>query len=89
MTTEQSKFVALHVGIFWGIGRFIIKNGDSVNVLIDLKSMLDHLVGSRPSADPFVINRTRFIQQLISQRNLLVRYRLIGHHDNKATSLLS
>jgi hypothetical protein len=22
---EQSKYIALHVGIFWGIGRFIIK----------------------------------------------------------------
>ncbi len=25
ISIEQSKYVALHVGIFWGIGRFIIK----------------------------------------------------------------
>ena len=29
VTDEQSKYIALHVGIFWGIGRFVIQNEDS------------------------------------------------------------
>ena len=26
ITDEQSRYIALHVGVFWGIGKFIIKN---------------------------------------------------------------
>lgn|SRR5574337_246375 len=86
---EHSKYVALHVGIFWSIGRFIIKNGDDVNIMLDLKSMFYHLAEDKIQNDPFVISRTRFIQQLIDQRNLTVKYQLIEPHDNKATGLLS
>ena len=39
VSVEQSKYIALHVGIFWSIGKFIIKNGDTILVLLDLKSM--------------------------------------------------
>ena len=35
VTSEQSKYIALHVGIFWGIGRFVIQNEDTVNVMLD------------------------------------------------------
>jgi len=88
ISLEQSKYVALHVGIFWGIGRFIIKNGDTVNVKLDLKSMFENLGENKMQNDPFVNSRTRFIQQLIDQRKITVRYDTIEQHENKATSLL-
>ncbi|MDE1829046.1 MAG: hypothetical protein KGI25_01860 [Thaumarchaeota archaeon] len=89
MSVEQSKYVALHVGIFWGIGRFIIKNGDTVNIMLDLRSMFDHLVENKIQNDPFVINRSKFIQQLIDQRRLQIKYQIIDPQDNKANKLLS
>ncbi len=88
ITVEQSKYVALHVGIFWSIGRFIIKNGDSVNVMLDLRSMFEHLTEKKSHDDRFIHLRTGFIQQLIDQRHLNVRYRMIEPAENKATKLL-
>ena len=43
VSVERSKYIALHVGIFWGIGKFIIKNCDNVRVMLNLKSMFEHL----------------------------------------------
>ncbi|NHI02573.1 hypothetical protein DYY67_0612 [Candidatus Nitrosotalea sp. TS] len=88
VSTEQSKYIALHVGLFWGIGRFVIKNSDTVNVMLDLKSMFDHLAENKIVNDPFIISKTRFIHQLIDQRGLQIRYNLIEQHQNRATSLL-
>jgi len=36
----QSKYVALHIGLFWGIGVFKIKNEDVVKIKLDEKIML-------------------------------------------------
>lgn len=88
ISAEQSKYVALHVGIFWSIGRFIIKNGDTVNVMTDLKSMFEHLSENKTHDDPFVNSRTGFIKQLIDQRRLSIRYKMIEPSDNKASLLL-
>jgi hypothetical protein len=88
VTVEQSKYIALHVGIFWGIGRFIIKNGDVVNVMLDLKSMFDRLVKNKSTNDSFIEKRMKFIEQIIQQRDLDVRYQAIEHSNNKATRLL-
>ena len=89
VSKEQSKYIALHVGIFWGIGRFIIKNTDTVNVMLDLKSMFEHLTENKKVNDPFIISKTKFIQQLIDQRGLRVKYHLIGSDQNRAAPLLS
>jgi len=89
VSKEQSKYIALHVGIFWGIGRFIIKNTDTVNVMLDLKSMFEHLAENKIVNDPFIISKTKFIQQLIDQRGLRVKYHLIGSDQNRAAPLLS
>lgn len=89
VSVEQSKYIALHVGIFWGIGRFVIKNGDTVNVMLDLKSMFDHLAENKIADDPLIASKIRFIQQLVDQRELQIRYHLIEQQKNKATSLLS
>ena len=88
VSPEQSKYIALHVGIFWGIGRFIIKNGDTVKVMLDQKSMFEHLVKNKKNYDPFLEKRTEFIAQLTSQRNLDMRYQLIDPKENHASKLL-
>ena len=88
VTIEQSKYVALHVGIFWSIGRFIIKNGDTVKVMLDLKSMFDRLVKNNSIDDTFIERRMRFIDQIIQQRDLDVRYQIIDPAQNMANKLL-
>lgn len=88
VSIEQAKYIALHVGIFWGIGRFIIKNGDTLKVMLDLNSMFDHLIKDKKNDDPFIESRTGFIKQLINQRNLDVRYQLIDPQHNPASALL-
>ncbi|MEO9276401.1 MAG: hypothetical protein ABI340_01285 [Nitrososphaera sp.] len=89
VSIEQSKYIALHVGIFWGIGRFIIKNGDTVKVMLDLKSMFEHLATNKKTQDKFIEHRTNFILQLINQRTLDVRYQMINPLENKAHVMLN
>jgi len=88
VSVEQSKYIALHVGIFWGVGRYIIKKGDIVNIMLDLQSMFDHLVMNKKTEDRFITNRIRFIGQLIDQRKLDVQYQLIDPAQNQASKLL-
>ena len=88
VTVEQSKHIALHVGIFWCIGRFIIKNEDTVNVMLDSESMREHLSGQPESTDPFIKIRDDFIKQLIEQRKLKVHYHMIDSKENLAAKLL-
>ena len=85
----QSKYIALHVGIFWGIGVFIIKNGDTLRIMLDSESMYQHLSNNVSSTDSFIQRRTGFIKQLIDQRNLAVKYELIDPKYNIATRVLS
>lgn len=89
ISAEQSKYVALHVGIFWGIGTFIIKNGDTVKIKIDHKPMFENMVENKLQNDPFISHRTKFIRLLIDQRNLKADYQMIEPEQNKATALLS
>ena len=88
ISVEQSKYIALHAGIFWCIGRFIIKNGDTVKVMLDSKLMYDHLTEGNARNDSFIEARIGFIKQLIDQRKLVVRYELIEPEKNIATKLL-
>jgi hypothetical protein len=83
----QSKYIALHAGIFWCVGRFIIKNGDTIKVMLESKPMYEHLSGGT-SSDSFIDERTSFLNQLIQQRNLVVQYELIEPEKNIATRLL-
>ncbi len=88
VTPEQSKYIALHVGIFWSIGRYIIKNGDVIKIMLDQKSMFDRLTKNESTDDVFIERRIIFIDQIIKQRDLDVRYQLIDQTENKATKLL-
>lgn len=89
VSVEQSKYIALHVGMFWSIGRFIIKNGDTVKIMLDLKTMYEHLSNNTASTDSFIETRTGFIKQLIEQRKLVIKYELIKHEQNIATKALT
>jgi hypothetical protein len=89
ISKEQSKYIALHVGIFWAIGRFIIKNGDVVKIMLDLKSMYEHLTGKKQNHDHFIELRINFIKQIIEQRNLQIQFEIIEPSQNIATKLLS
>jgi len=88
VTNEQSKYIALHVGIFWSIGRFIIKNEDTVNVMLDSKFMYKHLTEDIKNSDEFIEKRTWYLKELIAQRKLNIKYHLIEPKDDLATKLL-
>ena len=88
VTSVQSKYIALHVGIFWAIGRFIIKDGEDVKIMIDLNSMYEHLTGKNQE-DMFIRSRINFIKQIIEKRSLQVEFEIIEPSQNIATNLLS
>jgi len=88
VTSDQSKYIALHVGIFWGIGRFVIQNEDTVNVMLDSKSMYKHLTEDDEISDEFIEKRTWYYKKLIEQRKLKIKYHLIESIDDLATKLL-
>ena len=82
VTDIQSKYIALHVGLFWGIGTFVIKNNDSVIVKLDNKEMVQHLTTEKTNSDEFIQKKLFFIKQLISQRKLKIEYELIQKEKN-------
>jgi len=88
ITNEQSKYIALHVAIFWCIGAFIIKNEDTAKIMIDSKSMYENLLGNSHTSDFFIQNKINFIQQLVEQRKLNIEYHLIDSKDNLAQKLI-
>ena len=84
----QSKYVALHIGLFWGIGIFKIKNEDFVKIKLDEKIMFDQLNADLRIEDKFIVNRIKFIKQLTTQRKLKVQFELIKQKDNLAKKIL-
>ena len=84
VTNQQSKYIGLHIGIFWGIGTFIIKNEDTVKITTDDKTVFDHLISNQKSDDKFIEKRTFFIRQLIDQRKLKIKYELVASEKNLA-----
>lgn len=84
VTNIQSKYIALHVGLFWGIGTFIIKNDDSIKIMLDEKIMYEHLTTDIKIKDITVDKKIHFIKQLIAQRKLKVAYEIISPDSNIA-----
>lgn len=84
VTNQQSKYIGLHIGIFWGIGTFIIKNEDIVKITTDDKTVFEHLISKQKSGDEFIEKRTFFIRQLIEQRKLKITYDLVSSEKNLA-----
>ena len=85
----QSKYVALHIGLFWGIGVFVIKNGDGIKIKLDDKIMFEQLTTNLKIKDEFIQNRIKFINQLIVQRKLKIEFELILQKDNLANKTLN
>ena len=84
VTNIQSKYVALHVGLFWGIGTFIIKNEDTVKIKLDEKTMFDQFMTDSKIEDSFIQKRLQFIRQLIDQRKLKIEFEIISQDENIA-----
>jgi len=84
----QSKYVALHIGLFWGIGVFRIKNEDIVKIKLDEKTMFDQLSQDLKIEDKFIVNRIKFIKQLTMQRKLKIQFELIEQKENLANKIL-
>lgn len=89
VTDLQSKYIALHVGLFWSIGVFIIKNQDTVKILLDSEEMITHLSSDMKSNDQMIEYRKMFINQLGSQRNLKFIYEKIDPAENNAAKFLA
>lgn len=85
----QSKYVALHIGLFWGIGVFVIKNEDYIKIKLDDKIMFEQLTANLKIKDEFIQNRIKFINQLIVQRKLKIEFELILQKDNLANKTLN
>lgn len=88
ITDLQSKYIALHVGIFWGIGVFIIKNGDTVKIQLDSDEMIRHLTSDEVSPDALAEGKKGFINQLGTMRSLKFEYEKIEQNQNIASKML-
>ena len=86
---EESRFVALHVGIYWGLGVFIIKDFDKIHVMCDLKEMYEILIQQYKTKNQIIDDKIHFINQLVGHRNLKLEYHLINPTKNIATEHLS
>ena len=84
VTEIQSKYIALHVGLFWGIGTFSIKNNEPITIMLDSRDMYERLTLKKGKTDEFIEKRIWFIQHLISQRNLNIQYKIISEKENLA-----
>ena len=86
---EESKFVALHVGIYWGLGVFIIKDFDKIHVMCDSKEMHEILIQRHKTLNQIIDDKIHFINQLVGHRNLKLEFHLIKPTKNIATEYLS
>jgi len=85
----ESRFVALHVGIYWGLGVFIIKDFDKIHVMCDSKEMHEILIQQLKTLNHIIDDKIHFNNQLVGHRNLKLEYRLINPTNNIATEYLS
>ena len=61
---EESRFVSLHVGIYWGLGVFIIKDFDKINVMCDSKEMYEILLQGQKTSNEIINDKIHFVNQL-------------------------
>jgi hypothetical protein len=85
---EESRFVALHVGIYWGLGVNIIKDNDKINVMCDSEIMFKIISEGEKSDNEIINDKVYFINQLTNLRNLTIKYQLIESKKNIATKHL-
>ena len=82
---EESKFIALHIGIYWGLGVYIIKDYDQVNVMCDSKFMYCVFTQGKKSDDQIINDKIHFINQLTELRHLKINFQLIDTEKNLST----
>jgi len=82
---EESKFVALHVGIYWGLGVYIIKDNDQVNVMCDSKMVYETFTKGKKSDNQIINDKIHFINQLTDHRKLKMKFQLINTKENLST----
>ena len=82
---EESRFVALHVGIYWGLGVNIIKDNDVINVMCDSKIMFEIMTGAEKIDNDIINDKVYFINQLTNLRKLKLNYQLIESKENIAS----
>jgi len=84
----ESKFIALHVGIYWGLGVFIIKDYDMVNVMCTSNEMYKILTHTNTTDNQIINDKVHFLEQLTNHRNLKINYQVIDQKNNLATKQL-
>jgi hypothetical protein len=85
---EESRFVALHIGIYWGLGVNIIKDNDELNVMCDSDIMFGIMTKDEKSDNQIINDKVYFINQLTNLRRLKINYQLIESEKNIATKHL-
>ena len=85
----ESKFVSIHIGIYWGLGVFIMKDFDKIHVMCDSKEMYEILTRQHKTENQIIDDKIHFINQLVGHRNLKLEYHLIEPIKNIATEYLS
>jgi len=65
-----------------------MKHGDLAKIMLDQKSMHEHLTGNKQSQDNFIKSRANFIKQLAEQRNLGIDFELIKQSQNLTSKIL-
>ena len=84
----QATYIALHVAIFWGIGVFIIKNGDTIKIQLESEEMIKHLSSEQVSNNKLIEDKKKFINMLAVQRSLRYQYEKISHEQNISSKML-
>jgi low affinity Fe/Cu permease len=88
VSDTQATYIALHVGIFWGIGVFIIKNGDTIRIQLESEEMIRHLASDQISDNKLIEDKKKFINMLAAQRALVYQYEKIEHAQNISSKML-
>jgi len=83
--TEESKFIALHIGIYWGLGVYIIKDNDQVDVMCDSKMVYETFTEGKKSENQIINDKIHFINQLTEIRKLKMKFQLIDTKENLST----
>ena len=82
---KESKFIALHIGIYWGLGVYIIKDNDQVNVMCDSKMMFEMFTEGKKNDNQIINDKVHFINQLTEIRKLKMNFQLIDTKENLST----
>ena len=77
------------MGIYWGLGVFIIKDFDKIHVMCDSKEMYKILIQQHKTSNQIIDDKIHFINQLVGHRNLKLEYCLVDPTKNIATEHLS